>query len=112
MEPIAMHSVWSRKTNEAQAGLGLDFMTGYVMGRAALMGQPAPGVVTAAFAVFEPSLVQGVYEAARGLCRRDELWDVRTTSTVASLTDVLAGADVTASADALQDSGDLGPDGW
>lgn len=104
MEPIAMHSVWSRRTNEAQAALGLDFMTGYVMGRAALMGQPEPGVVTAAFAVFEPSLVQGVYDEGRRLCRRDELWATRTASTVASLTDVLAGADVGATADALQNA--------
>ncbi len=104
IEPIAMHSVWSRRTNEAQAALGLDFMTGYVMGRSALMGQPSPGVVTAAFAVFEPSLVQGVYEAARGLCQRDELWATRTDSTVASLTEVLAGVDVTAAADNLQNA--------
>jgi len=102
IEPIAMHSVWSRGTNEAQAALGLDFMTGYVMGRSALMGRPAPGVVTAAFAVFEPSLVQGVYEQARALCQRDELWATRTTSTTASLTDTLAGADVAEVANALQ----------
>lgn len=102
IEPIAMHSVWSRTTNEAQASLGLDFMTGYVMGRAALLGEPAPGVVTAAFAVFEPNMVQGAYELARSQCRRDELWATRTTSTIASLTAVLAGADVTHAADALQ----------
>lgn len=102
IEPIAMHSVWSRTTNEAQAALGLDFMTGYVMGRASLMGQPEPGVVAAAFAVFEPAMVQGAYEAARGLCDRDELWATRTKATTASLTEVLDGADVTAVADALQ----------
>ncbi len=102
IEPIAMHSVWSRTTNEAQAALGLDFMSGYVLGRSALMGQPEPGVVAAAFAVFEPGMVQGVYEEARGTCSRDELWAARTASTVASLTEVLAGADVSAAADALQ----------
>ena len=102
IEPIAMHSVWSRTTNEAQAALGLDFMTGYVMGRASLLGQPEPGLVAASFAVFEPAMVQGVYEAARGLCDRDELWATRTEATIASLTEALAGADVTAAADALQ----------
>ena len=52
--------------------------------------------------VFEPTLVQGVYEQACGLCQRDELWATRTASTVPSLTDVLTGADVTAAADTLQ----------
>lgn len=104
-----MHSVWSRTTNQAQADLGLDFMTGYVMGRAALLGEPAPGVVTAAFAVFEPKMVQGAYELARSQCRRDELWATRTTSTVASLTEVLAGADVSAAAAAMQSAVNSAP---
>ena len=51
LEPIAMHSVWSRQVNERLSGLGHDFMTGYVCCRAALMGTPDPGVVAAAFAV-------------------------------------------------------------
>ncbi len=102
IEPIAMHSVWSRTTNEAQAALGLDFMTGYVMGRASLLGQPEPGLVAASFAVFEPAMVQGAYDAARSLCDRDELWATRTEATIISLTDALGGADVSAAADALQ----------
>ncbi len=104
IEPLAMHSVWSRSVNEAQAALGLDFMTGYVMGRAALMGQPTAGLVSSAFAVFEPSLIEGVYNAARQVCDRDELWAVRTEATIASLSDVLAGIDVTPVADALHDA--------
>ncbi len=102
IEPIAMHSVWSRTTNEAQAALGLDFMSGYVMGRASLMGRPEAGVVAGAFAVFEPGLVQGVYESARQLVDRDELWATRTTATVASLSAVLDGAETGPVADALQ----------
>lgn len=104
IEPIAMHSVWSRTTNEAQASLGLDFMTGYVMGRASLLGRPTAGAVAATFAVFEPSLVRGVYEAASNACDRDELWAVRTRSTIESLTEVVAGVDVRSVADALQDA--------
>ena len=73
IEPIAMHSVWARRTNEALAGLGHDFITSYVMGRSALMGRPEPGVVAAAFAVFEPALVRSVHEHGRSLCDRDEL---------------------------------------
>ncbi len=102
IEPLAMHSVWCRKTSDAQAALGLDFMTGYVMGRSALLGQPEPGVVAAAFAVFEPNMVQGVYDDARSRCDRDELWEARTAATTASLTEVLAGADVAAAAETLR----------
>ena len=33
-EPLAMHALWNRHTNERLAALGLDFLTGYVGGRA------------------------------------------------------------------------------
>ena len=49
-EPLAMHAVWNRRTNERLAALGLDFLTGYVGGRAASLGEPSPPVVAAAFA--------------------------------------------------------------
>jgi len=50
-EPIAMHAVWSRGTNERLATLGLDFLTAYVGGRAASLASqsarssppPSPG---------------------------------------------------------------------
>ena len=35
-----MHPVWARATNERLAELGLDFLTGYVWGRAAALGEP------------------------------------------------------------------------
>ena len=53
-EPLAMHALWNRHTNERLAALGLDFLTGYVGGRAASLGEPSPPVVVAAFAWFEP----------------------------------------------------------
>ena len=43
IEPIAMHAVWARRTNERLAGLGLDFLGGYVWGRAAALGEPDAG---------------------------------------------------------------------
>ncbi len=61
-EPLAMHAVWNRRTNERLAALGLDFLTGYVGGRAASLGEPSPPVVAAAFAWFEPNLLAGWYE--------------------------------------------------
>jgi hypothetical protein len=60
-----MHAVWNRATNERLARLGLDFLTSYVGGRGASLGDPAGAVVAAAFAWFEPGLVATVWEAAR-----------------------------------------------
>lgn len=93
LEPIAMHSVWSRGVNERLATLGHNFMTGYVCSRASLMGMPDAGVVTAAFAVFEPNMLGGVYEAGRAVCDRDTLLAARTESTTASLSAALDGID-------------------
>jgi len=94
LEPIAMHSVWSRQNNERLAELGHDFMSAYACSRAGLMGEPEPGVVAAAFAVFEPSMIAGVYETGRALCDRDTLLATRTEATTASLTAALDGADM------------------
>jgi hypothetical protein len=91
VEPLAMHSVWSRRTNEALAAEGLDFLAAYVGGRAAALGRPTAGVVVATFAVFEPSLVTGAHLAATAACDRDVLLDVRRQATVDSLREVLGG---------------------
>jgi len=92
-EPVAMHAVWSRQTNERLAQLGLDFLTSYVGGRGASLGEPAGAVVAAAFAWFEPSLVITLWEAARSAVAHDRLVQARDESTVASLREVLAGED-------------------
>ena len=90
-EPLAMHPVWSRATNEALAGHGLDFLSAYVWGRAAALGEPAPGVVVAAFGAFAPGLVTATYEAGRAACDRGTLLSVRAEATTRSLAEVLAG---------------------
>ena len=96
LEPIAMHSVWSRGVNERLAGLGHNFRTGYVCSRAALMGAPDPGVVGATFAVFEPNMIGGIYEASRSICDRDTLLAARTESVDTSLGAVLSHVDPSA----------------
>jgi hypothetical protein len=88
-EPLAMHPVWSRSTNDALAEHGLDFLSAYVWGRAAALGEPAPGVVVAAFGAFAPALVTATYEAGRAACDRETLLAVRTAATTASLAEVL-----------------------
>src|SRR6516162_5379821 len=85
IEPIAMHAVWSRHTNERLAGLGLDFLGAYVWGRAAALGEPDAGVVVSSFAVFEPGMLTAAYEHARSLCPRDVLLSTRAEATIASL---------------------------
>jgi hypothetical protein len=92
-EPVAMHAVWSRTTNERLAGLGLDFLTSYVGGRGASLGEPAGAVVAAAFAWFEPGLVSTLWDAALTAVPRDRLAEARDEATVASLREVLAGED-------------------
>ncbi|MBA2449561.1 MAG: hypothetical protein H0V51_16195 [Chloroflexi bacterium] len=101
-EPIAMHGVWSRTTNERLAALGLNFLTGYVWGRAASMGEPTDRLVVSAFAVFEPSLICGLYEEGRGHCARMEVLRAREEGTVESLRAVLGDADVTSVVTALR----------
>ena len=103
-EPLAMHALWNRHTNERLAALGLDFLTGYVGGRAASLGEPSPPVVVAAFAWFEPVLLAGLYEAARSAAPREQLLAVRDAATAASLAEVLAGDDPAEVADLVADA--------
>lgn len=100
-EPIATHAIWSRRVNEAQAALGLDFLSGYVWGRAAALGVPTPGVAASAFAWFEPGLVGRTLQAGQAAVSRDRLLEVRHRATSASLADVLAGQDHAPVADRL-----------
>jgi hypothetical protein len=103
-EPIAMHAVWSRVTNERLAGLGLDFLSSYVGGRGAFLGDPVGAVVAAAFAWFEPGLVTGLWEAARSAVALEQLAAARDEATVASLRAVLDGEDLAGVADPLADA--------
>jgi hypothetical protein len=105
-EPVAMHAVWSRTTNERLAQLGLDFLTSYVGGRGASLGDPAGAVVAAAFAWFEPGLVTTLWDAARTAVAPDQLAQARDESTVASLREVLAGEDPAEVASLLADAAD------
>lgn len=85
IEPLAMHAVWSRTTVDALTGLGLDFFTAYVRGRAAALGEPSPGVVVSSFAVFEPSFLTGAYLRARTEAERNAVLGTRTEATITSL---------------------------
>ena len=102
VEPLAMHAVWCRATNEALAAEGLDFFGAYLWGRAAALGEdPEPAVVAATFAAFEPQLVGAVLAGARAACPRRRVLKLRSAQTSASLDALLAGEDVAPVADAL-----------
>jgi hypothetical protein len=109
-EPVAMHAVWSRTTNERLAQLGLDFLTGYVGGRGACLGEAAGPVVAAAFAWFEPILVSTLWEAALTAVPLGRLVEARDESTVASLREILVGEDPGEVASLLADAAE-GADG-
>jgi len=101
-EPVAMHAVWSRRVNEALAEHGLDFLSSYVWGRAATLGEAAPGVVAATFAWFEPSLVTTQYEQGRSLLPRPRLLAIRTKQSIAGLAELLDGQEVAPVAEVLK----------
>ena len=94
-EPLAIHAAWSRRTNEALAARGLNFLTSYVWGRAACMGDVPATLVVAAFAAFDPGLITSTYEEARSHIGRDEILALRETATIESLQAILGNADVT-----------------
>ena len=100
-EPVAMHAVWNRLTNERLAELGLDFLGAYVGGRAAALGEPVGAVVASSFAWFEPGLVAALYDGARAAIAQPVLLAARDEATVASLSAVLGGGDPTEVADLL-----------
>ncbi len=93
-EPIATIYIWGRPVNERLAGLGLNFLTGYLWSRTAPMGEPTAPVVVSAFAVFEPGLISGLWDEARRIASREQVLAVREEGSVASLRELLPDADV------------------
>jgi hypothetical protein len=89
LEPVAMHAVWSPSVNAALAEHGLNFLTSYVCGRGAALGDVPSAVVAATFAVFEPGLIDSLWTEGRALISLDELISVRDTAAAASLREAI-----------------------
>ncbi len=100
-EPVSMHAVWGPLVHERLGEHGMDFFDAYVWGRAFPMGEPSGAVVASAFAAFEPGLIAGIYDRARGLMSRDDVHRITFDATAESLRSTL-GAD---SADAVASVG-------
>ena len=77
LEPIATQGWWSPQAGGRLDALGIDFLPGYVWGRAAALGSPTAAVVAATFGVFEPGLIAAVYEAGSALVSRDDILAAR-----------------------------------
>ena len=73
LEPIATITFWSEPAYQAYEALGLDFLTGYVWSRCCPLGEPVGEVVAAAFGVFDPDAIAGLYDAARQSCGLSEI---------------------------------------
>lgn len=101
LEPIATQGWWSRQSGDAMTSLGIDFLPGYVWGRAAALGTPPASVVAATFGVFEPGLITAVYEAGVASVARDSILAARAGGGAASLDAVAAADECSAIADPL-----------
>jgi hypothetical protein len=100
LEPLAMHAVWAHEVYDALAPHGLDFLSAYVYGRGAALGEVPSSVVAAAFAVFPPEMIHELWSAGRARLGRGELIALRDAGAAASLRKVLG--DVTADRDVLE----------
>ncbi|MCH1865330.1 MarR family transcriptional regulator [Nocardioides sp. CFH 31398] len=107
MEAVAMCCYWGEPAYDALAAHGLDFLTGYVWGRGSQLGEPEGEVVAAAFGVFEPGLVRGVWDDARSRCSLAEIRAARVEGVTATLTAACGepGPEVRETADALLAAG-------
>lgn len=88
-EPLAMFPAWAREVNERLAERGLNFLTAYVWGRAAPMGEPVGEVVASTFGAFEPGLICNLYNEARRVLSREELLRIQEEAAIQSLRQAL-----------------------
>lgn len=109
-EPLAMFPAWAREVNERLAARGLNFLTAYVWGRAASMGEPVGEVVASTFGAFEPGLICNLYDEARSLISREELLKIQEEAAIQSLRQALGPIDPQAVVTVLRQAVD-GADG-
>lgn len=92
IEPIATICFWAEPAYDAYAALGLDFLQGYVWGRASALGEPEATVAASAFGVFEPGLVVSLYDAGRATASLADVRAAKLSGSVAALREVLGGS--------------------
>lgn len=77
IEPFAMHWLWSESVNAATAAAGFNFLTTYVGGRAAPLGDLEVRSVSCLFAAFEPGFIQDQYLSARETMPPDQMLELK-----------------------------------
>jgi hypothetical protein len=77
LEPIATQGWWSPHVLPRLERLGVGQWEGYAWGRAAGLGEADASVVVAAFGVFEPDLLTGLYERGRAAASRADILAAR-----------------------------------
>ena len=92
LEPLATVHYWSEASSKEYASLGLDFLTGYVWSRSCVLGEPEGTVVAAAFGVFEPGAVAGLYDAARSACSLQQVRRAREQGALTALCSALGSS--------------------
>jgi len=74
LEPIATIGWWSRAAGEQFDAVDLDFLGGYVWGRAASLGPDVTlAVVASAFGVFDPSILEAGISSARQVASSERI---------------------------------------
>lgn len=104
LEPIATQGWWSRPVGERLMAMRIDFLPGYVWGRAAALGTPTASVVAATFGVFESTMIGAVYEAGVATVGREEILAARADGAAESLDVVATAAECASIAGRLLDA--------
>jgi hypothetical protein len=86
LECIATIGWWSRSASESANGVGLDFFSAYVWGRAASLGPDvSPSVVVSSFGVFESGMINSVLSSARSIASHEAILEARESGARAGL---------------------------
>ncbi|WP_222196000.1 SCO6745 family protein [Modestobacter italicus] len=94
LEPLHSHVYFAPETDQELTAIGIrPGRMVYFAGRAAAMGAVGPGVVTATFANFAPSIVARHLPRAWTLASPEQVLTARTAAARASLTRLLGGVD-------------------
>jgi hypothetical protein len=93
IEPIATICFWSEPAYDAYAAQGLDFLQGYVYGRGCVLGDAEPTVAAAAFGVFEPGLVAGLFASGREACSVADVRAAKESGATAALRECIGDPD-------------------
>lgn len=92
-EPIASSVYFVPEAQDEYKKLGLDYMTSYFISRGACLGHPSAEVITAAFGVFNPKIVETAVSKGWSITDPPSILRARLDGQVAALRRILGDAD-------------------